>query len=71
MTSCTTDGNGTYTCPITRPNNYSAWMVWNPSKTVSYPVPSGATQYRDLNGNTTGLSGGTVSVGSSPILIER
>ena len=63
--------DATYTCAISRAN-YQAWLVWNPNQTINYPLPPGARQSQDLNGVLTDLSGKTaVSVGMSPILIER
>jgi hypothetical protein len=63
--------NGTvYTCGLTESNGSQALIVWNTAGTSSYSVGSGYSQYRDLAGNTTSLSSGTVSIGSEPILLE-
>jgi len=74
MGTCSTDGSGTWQCPITRSNGYAAWMLWNPNQTVNYPVPGnwGARTRRDLTGAKNTVTGqSTQSVGPSPILLEN
>jgi hypothetical protein len=67
---CTADGNATWTCPLTRPGAYTAEMVWNSTRNLTYPAPAEMTQVRDLAGNTAPISNGTVPIGNNPILIE-
>lgn len=74
-------GNGSvFTCTYTRSGGYQALAVWDSSQscgsgscsTSSYTVPSSPsyTQYQDLAGNVTPLSGNTVQIGAKPILLE-
>jgi polysaccharide biosynthesis protein PslG len=71
MTSgCAPDGNGTWTCTLSRAGGYQALVLWNSTKTLSYKVPQGYTDVRDLIGNVNPLSGGSLQVGMSPVLIE-
>jgi hypothetical protein len=62
-----------YTCGFTRPGGYQALAVWNTTRgsTPTYMVPSGYVQYRDLAGNLYSISGGTVTIGIEPILLEN
>jgi chitobiase/beta-hexosaminidase-like protein len=69
---CNTKWNDatTYTCSYTRPNGYSAMAVWNTVGEKSFTVPAGLVQYRDLSGNIIKVSGGSVKISTSPILLE-
>jgi hypothetical protein len=69
--ACSVDGNGTWTCSLTRPGGYQAEIVWNSTKNLSsYAVPDGMAEYRDLAGNSNPIVRGVVAVRDSPILIE-
>jgi polysaccharide biosynthesis protein PslG len=71
MTSgCAPDGNNTWTCTLSRAGGYQALVLWNSTKTLSYQVPAGYTDVRDLMGNVYSLSGGSLQVGASPVLLE-
>ena len=69
---------GTWTCAFTEANGTPALAVWNPNGSVSYTLPTTASnggsityaQYLDLTGNVTTVTGGTVTVGTSPLLLE-
>jgi hypothetical protein len=75
---CTAKGN-IWTCSYTRANGYQAEAIWDTSQTCSnnlcitnsQAAPSQYIHYRDLSGNTTNISGGTVPVGAKPILLEN
>ena len=72
MTSCGSDAAGIWTCAITRPGNYRAWIVWDPDRTVSFPVPAlwKVNEIRDLSGGTRALGKAkTVEIGPSPLLL--
>lgn len=71
MTStCTSDSNGTWSCPLSRDGGYQALVLWNSQKTVSYQVPGQYTDVRDLTGNVRPLPKGNLQVGDSPVLVE-
>ena len=71
MTSaCTSYSNRTWSCPLSREGGYQALVLWNSTKTVSYPVPGQYTDVRDLNGNVRPLPKGNLQVGDSPVLVE-
>ena len=55
---------------FTRSGGYQAKAIWSSSGTPTFPVPAIYTQYRDLDGNVTAITGGTVTLGSKPILLE-
>jgi len=75
---CTSNGN-IWTCNYTRSGGYQAEAIWDTSQscsaavcsTSSQPVPSQYVHYRDIAGNTTTITGGTVPVGAKPILLEN
>jgi len=72
LSGCTLSGN-TWVCGLTRssPVGYSAQAVWSQTGSGTYTVPSGATVYRDLNGNLNAISGTTVGITNLPILLEN
>jgi hypothetical protein len=69
-----------WSCGFTRSGGYQALAVWDVSQdcsngscpTENFPVPTGTayTQYVDLEGNVTSITGTTVPVGAKPILLE-
>jgi uncharacterized protein (TIGR03437 family) len=75
---CTNNGS-IYMCGFTRPGGYQALAVWDSSlscsngacTTTSYTAPSGYTQYADLAGNVTPITGGTIQISVKPILLEN
>jgi hypothetical protein len=69
---CAQDGDGTWTCGITRQPDYQAQIVWNSNEqdTRSFAVPSNMDDYRDLTGQVMQITNGVVPIGNSPILVE-
>jgi hypothetical protein len=67
---CASDSHGTWSCTLSRAGGYQALVLWNSTKTVSYQVPEQYTDVRDLIGNQRPLSGRSLQVGSSPVLVE-
>lgn len=70
--SCGVNSNGTtWRCQLSRPNYYSAQIVWDTVGGISYYVGTRYTQYRDLEGNVSPLRpGSTVTLGIKPVLLE-
>ncbi|HEY6292350.1 MAG TPA: tectonin domain-containing protein [Terriglobia bacterium] len=68
---CASDSNSTWTCPITRSGGYQGLVIWNAMGSSRYTPASTYRQLRDLAGNTTRLSGGTITVGLEPVLLEN
>jgi hypothetical protein len=71
--------NGTYVVNLVRPDNYAGQAVWyvqtnsdgvDWTATSTYSVPTGFTQYLDLDGNVHDVVNSQVTVGASPILLE-
>ncbi len=60
----------TFVCSYTRPNGYVAQAVWNTAGAQSYAVPSQFVQYHDLTGAVSPVSGGSVQISTTPILLE-
>jgi hypothetical protein len=68
---CVKASDSTWTCGLTRSNQYQAEAVWNTTTAKTLVVPPQFTRYRDLSGNTYPVAaGGTVTVGNLPILLE-
>jgi polysaccharide biosynthesis protein PslG len=70
ISRCASDSNGTWSCTLDRGGGYQALVLWNSTRTVSYQVPEQYTDLRDLTGNLQSLSGSSVEVGNSPVLVE-
>ena len=68
-----------WTCPLTGAGGYQAEILWDDSKTCSggncttapQPVSNNFVKYRDLTGNSTAISNGTVPVGLKPVIVEN
>lgn len=74
MTSCNSDNANTWTCEITRNGDYVGHVMWNPDRTIRFPVPRnwGTSQLRDLSGGHRGISAGSsVDVGPAPVLLDK
>jgi hypothetical protein len=75
--ACTVSGT-VWQCGFTDSGG-KALAVWDASQdclsgtcgTTNFTVPSGYTQYVDLTGNVTSVSGTTVPIGAKPILLEN
>src|SRR5262249_21644220 len=72
LDSCSRDNTGTWTCALVREGGPAGWILWNPDKTMSMPLPEswGTRRARDLHGGARGV-GRAVDVGPLPILLER
>ena len=71
--NCQQFSNSNWTCSLTRvvPSGYAATAVWNSTGSGSYTVHAGITQYRDVLGNITATtSGSVISLTASPLLFE-
>lgn len=66
-----------WSCDISRPGGYQGRIVWNASQSYNtqaaskYATGSEFSQYRDLKGDKVPISGGTVMIGSKPVLLEK
>jgi hypothetical protein len=71
---CSVAGDGvTWTCALSGTGGYSGLLVWDTAGYESYTPPN-ASQYKDyrtLSGSVTSYSGGNVTVGVAPILLEN
>jgi hypothetical protein len=72
---CTGD-HDLWTCDLALPGGGQRRIVWNASRSYDtqlawkYPVAAAFTRFRDLNGNESPIGGGSVTIGSKPILLE-
>lgn len=81
ISACTQNSANTniWQCAITRSGGYQALAMWDTSQTCSsgscttapQSAPAPYTQYVDVAGNVTAISGGTVPLGIKPILLEN
>ena len=70
--STTNGGVALWTCSFTQSDGINSLWVWTPSESgTSYTVPTGFTDYRDLNGGKISVtSGHSITVGPKPIMLE-
>jgi len=76
--SCAASGT-IWTCNYTRSAGYQAIAIWDTSQSCSngvcstqpQPAASQYLHYKDLAGNTSPITNGTVPVGAKPILLEN
>jgi hypothetical protein len=74
MAGCSSDRNGTWTCSLIRDGGYRGWIMWDPDRKRSVPLPIewAVKQVRDLKGGKRKLSRrGTIEIGPTPILLEN
>lgn len=72
MTSCGSNTAGIWICALARPNNYRAWIVWDPARTVSFLPPDHwkVKEVSDLSGGIRIIRHATeVEIGPSPLLL--
>lgn len=75
MEGCKANGYGSWVCQMTRRNERSAWIIWNPEKHLEMELPSrwNAIEYQTLDGNTHQINAqdsSRVPISSSPILVK-
>jgi hypothetical protein len=70
LSSCSKDGNATWTCSWTGSGGYTSKLVWNSPQTGVSLSFSGYSQQRDMYGNITSFSG-TITPGYYPVLLEH
>lgn len=74
MTKCETDSQKTWTCRLNRTQGYTAWIIWNPERKLSFNVPKnwGVQQMQNLEGVKQDIkTKNSVDIGSSPLLLEK
>jgi hypothetical protein len=74
MTECKSDSEETWTCQLTRSGDYTAWIVWNPKRKLTFKVPRAwrIHQVKNLTGNRRKLANlKRLKIGHSPLLLER
>ena len=68
---CAIQSSTVWTCMLTRSGGYQALAVWNTVGSSSYAVPAGYTDYKNLAGNQTSTTAGSViTIGIQPLLLE-
>lgn len=65
--------NGTWVIGLSRPGGYQGRVVWHPDGPTAFDVPVAwdILQVRDLSGGTTAFGGGSLAIGTSPLLLEN
>jgi hypothetical protein len=71
VTGCAQDSNSTWSCSLTRPNGYTAKIIWNPTKTTGFSFSTSLDRKWTLSGTLSTISGGYATVGPKPILVEN
>jgi hypothetical protein len=73
---CSSDRD-VWTCDLTLPGGKQRRIVWNAShsydtqKSSNYGVGTQFSLVRDLSGKQSAISGGSVAIGSKPVLLEK
>jgi uncharacterized protein (TIGR03437 family) len=72
LTQATVDQSGTWEIGLTLATGDAAAIVWNPSQTVQFTIPSTirARTVRDIFGGSTAVQGTTITVTDSPVLLS-
>lgn len=60
-----------WSCELSRPGGYQGRIVWSDADSVPYPVTAPFTQARDLTGKPQPVSGASLILGKSPLLLEN
>jgi len=71
MNPLCSENDGVWTCGLTRPGGYEGLAVWSTKGNKSYSANPKFKKFRDLDGNTTAISGGKVNIGFKPILLQN
>lgn len=74
MSELTQTAEDTWTVTLTRPNGSHAYILWNPTRTVSVPIPPNwqVTRQRTLTGGVSSLAGSQkIEVTATPVLLEE
>ena len=67
---CAQDSNSVWACQLSKPDGSTELVAWNPNGSSSYAAGS-YTQYQDLSGTVTAITGGAVTVGKKPIMLQN
>jgi hypothetical protein len=73
MNECESNSENTWTCQLTRDRGYTAWIVWNPERNLTFNIPKtwNIQQVRNLTGTRRDVSNlDHLEVDSSPVLLE-
>jgi polysaccharide biosynthesis protein PslG len=71
FTPCAMSSDSTWTCALTRAGGYQGLVIWNSAITKSYIFPPQFQQYRTLAGVVNPLTGSSVTIDPTPILLEN
>ncbi len=73
MSPCQSNSQNTWICQLKRDRGYQGWIVWNPDGKLRFNVPDRwrVKQIRDLAGTERDLSGNSIEIGPSPLLLEK
>ena len=71
LTNALIDAAGNWQIWVTRPDGSKALVIWNPTSTTQFTLPSNfaALSSHDLSGGVQSVSGNTVTVTDSPVLL--
>jgi hypothetical protein len=70
--TCSNTPDGTWQCTVTPPGGAQKYIVWNSQINASFSIPT-AWQVKtvsDLAGNTQSISGGSLTISTSPVLLS-
>jgi len=70
--ACSNSPDGTWQCQVTGPTGTQSYIVWNRSTSSTFSIPSNwqVKSLKDLAGNTQSISGSTMTITTSPVLLS-
>lgn len=70
--TCSDDPSGTWQCPVTPQGGAPKYIVWNSQTSTTFTIPStwNVKTMTDLAGNTQPISGSSLSISTSPVLLS-
>ncbi|HVH86949.1 MAG TPA: endo-1,4-beta-xylanase [Terriglobales bacterium] len=70
--TCSNSSDGTWQCPVTPPTGGQKYIVWNWLVNSTFTIPSTwqVKTVTDLAGNTQSISGNTLTLTTSPVLLS-
>jgi hypothetical protein len=70
--TCSNTPDGTWQCPVTPQSGAPKYIVWNSQTSGSFSIPTTwqVKTLTDLAGNTQPISGGAITISTSPVLLS-
>ncbi len=71
MTVAVANVSGTrWTCSLSRPDGYTAFVIWDTAGDATYTPTGPWVQYRAIDGQVVPWTSGAVTIGIKPVMFE-